>query len=207
MVGLNIPENFHFYLSAHESCTEKLLAEAKGLTAEDLEISPDPKISRMRKMVYSVRTEIHRMKGFIRLKPIGAHMLYGYLKPRHKIGDYIAERFARRNPGVIVVLGHSSESWISIFLDGKIISHHGGSLDKSLEKIISALNCSGDRDREDREDIAAIWGTYYASQYCPERRNIAAFHRRMPKGALAFAGLKLERNKNGATLDDFFGRE
>ncbi len=204
MVGLNVPENFLFCLSAHESCTEKLLAEAKGLTAEDLEISPDPKIARMRKMVYSVRMEIHRMKGFIRLRPLGAYVLYGYLKPRHKIGGYVAESFARRSPGVIVVLGHSSESWIAILLDDKIISQHGGSLARSLEEIKSALNRSDDPNRE---DVAAIWETYYASQYCPKRRNIAAFHRRMPKEALASAGLKLERNKNGATLDDFFGQE
>lgn len=201
---MNVPENFLFYLSANESCTEKLLARAKDLTAEDLDISPKAEIVRMRKMIYSVRTEIHRMKGFVRLKPLGVNVLYGYLKPRHKIGGYIAERFAWRSPGVIIVLGHSSESWISILLGGKIISQHGGSLANSLEEIKSALNCSGDRDRE---DVAAVWETYYASQYCRERRNIVAFHRRMPKEALASAGLKLERNKNGVTLDDFFGRE
>ncbi|HSD56545.1 MAG TPA: DUF4130 domain-containing protein [Methanotrichaceae archaeon] len=204
MVSLNVPENFLFYLSAHESCTEKLLARAKVLTAEDLEISTDPEIVRIRKMVYSVRTEIHRMKGFVRLKPLGLHVLYGYLKPRHRTGGYITERFARRSPGAIVVLGHGSESWISILLGGKMISQHGGGLARSLEEIKSALNCSEDRDRE---DVAAVWETYYASQYCPGRRNIGAFHRRMPKEALASAGLKLERNKNGVTLDDFFGRE
>ncbi len=85
-----------------------------------------------------------------------------------------------------------------------MINQHGGSLARSLEEIKSALNCSGDQDRE---DVAAVWEAYYASQYCPERRNIVAFHRRMPKEALASAGLKLERNKNGVTLDDFFGRE
>jgi hypothetical protein len=204
VVGLNVPENFLFYLSAHESCTKKLLAEAKDLTAEDLEISTDPEIVRMRKMVYSVRTEIHRMKGFVRLKPLGLHVLYGYLKPRHRTGGYITERFARRNPGVIVVLGHGSESWISLFLSGKIVSQQGSGLAKSLEEIKSALNRSEDRDRE---DVAAVWETYYASQYCPGRKNIVAFHRRMPKEALASAGLKLERNKNGVTLDDFFDRK
>jgi hypothetical protein len=205
VVGLNVPENFLFYLSAHESCTKKLLAEAKNLTAGDLETSPDPKAVRMRKMVYSVRTEIHRMKGFVRLKPLGKHVLYGYLKPRHRTGGYITERFARRSPGVIVVLGHSSESWISLLLDGKMISQQGDSLTKSLKEIESALNCSEDRNRG-REDVAAVWETYYASQYCSKRRNIAAFHRRMPKETLASAGLILERNKNGVTLDDFFGQ-
>jgi hypothetical protein len=93
---LRVPENFLFYLSAHESCTERLLARALDLTAKDVEISPDPEIVRVRKMVNSVRMEIHRMLGFVRLKPLGAHMLYGTLL-RHRIGGYIAERFAGRN--------------------------------------------------------------------------------------------------------------
>lgn len=133
-------------------------------------------------------------------------MLYGYLKPRHKIGGYVTERFARRSPGVIVVLGHSSESWISLFLGGKMVSQRGDSLAESLEEIKSALICSGGLG-QDQEDVAHVWEAYYASQYSPERRNIAAFHRRMPKEALASAGLMLESNKNGVTLDDFFSRE
>lgn len=198
---MRVPENFLFYLSAHEQCTEKLLAKAKDLTAEELEISQKPEIIGMRRMVYSVRTEIHRMRGFIRLKPLGANVLYGYIKPRHKIGNYIAERFARKNPGAIIVLGHSSESWISLcpIDEGRIICGHGEGLTESLEKIKSALGCS-----EDGEDAEAIWNIYYQSQYCPERRNIKAFHRRMPGKALASAGLKIEQNKNGKTLDDFY---
>lgn len=198
---MKVPENFLFYLSAHEQCTEKLLAKAKGLTAEDLEISPEPENVRMRKMVYSVRTEIHRMKGFIRLKPLGARVLYGYLKPRHKIGGYIAERLARRNLGIIIVLGYSSESWISLCLsdEGRILNEHGGGMTESLEEIQSALGCF--KDGGNAEDV---WKLYYQSQYCPERRNIEAFHRRMPRKALASAGLKIEQNKNRKTLDEFF---
>lgn len=203
VIGLRVPENFLFYLSAHEQCTERLLAKAKDLTAEELEISPKPEIIRMRGMIYSVRTEIHRMRGFIRLKPLGANVLYGYIKPRHKIGSYIAERFAWRNPGAIIVLGNGSESWISLCLndEGRIFCGHGKGLAETLENIKSAFSCSKDREGEDAEDI---WNIYYQSQYCPERRNIKAFHRRMPRSALASAGLKIEQNKNGKTLDDFY---
>lgn len=204
---MRIPVNFLFYLSAHESCTKRLLARASDLTAEDVEISPDPEIVRVRKMVNSVRMEIHRMLGFARLKPLGARVLCGYLKPRHRIGGYIAERFAGRNPGIIVVLGNGSESWISLLLDGKIINHHSGSIARSLEEIKSTLNYSALNGSKDREDVEAVWKTYYASQYCRERRNIKAFHRRMPGKALDSAGLTLETNKNGVTLDDFVGLE
>jgi probable DNA metabolism protein len=206
VVGLRVPKDFLFYLSAHEGCTERLLARALDLTAEDVEISPDPEIIQVRKMVYSVQMEIHRMKGFVRLKTIGAHVLCGYLKPSNRIGGYIAEHFARRNPGIIVVLGNGGESWISLFLDGKIINLHNGSIARSLEEIKSALNCSALNGSEDREDVEAVWKTYYASQYCQERRNIKAFHRRMPGKALDSAGLTLEKNKNGVTLDDFVSR-
>jgi probable DNA metabolism protein len=212
VVGLRVPDNFLFYLSAHESCTERLLARALDLTAEDVEISPDPEIVRVRKMVNSVRMEIHRMMGFVRLKPLGAHVLYGYLKPRQRIGGYIAGRFAGRNPGIIVVLGNGSESWISLLLDGKTINHHSGCIARSLEEIKSALNYSAlngsdDRENVEGENVEAVWKTYYASQYCRERRNIKAFHRRMPRKALDSAGLTLEKNKNGVTLDDFVGLE
>lgn len=200
-----IPKNFLIYLSAHEGCTKRLLFRAKYLTVEDIEISPDPEIVQIRKMIYSVRTEIHRMKGFVRLKPLGAHVLYGFLKPRHRIGGYLAERFARRNPGTIVILGNGSESWISLILDGKAINGHDGCIAKSLEVIKSALNCSGLNRSDEREEVEAIWKAYYASQYCRERKDIRAFHRRMPKDAMDSAGLTIERNENGATLYDFFG--
>jgi hypothetical protein len=34
-----------------------------------------------------------------------------------------------------------------------------------------------------------------------------AFHRRMPRSSLDSAGLEVERNKNGSTLEEFFGGE
>jgi hypothetical protein len=223
VVGLNIPDDFLFYLSAHESCSERIFASAKGLTAKDIEISADPEIALVKKMVYSVQMEVHRMKGFVRLQPLGTHVLYGYLRPRHRIGGHICRHLAGRNPGIIVVLGNQRESWISLFIDGKTINNHGGGLAMSLEEIKSALNCSASHppssnfissncpssncpsqdNQENQQDVETIWKTYYASQYCKERRNIKAFHRRMPKGALKSAGSTMEKNNNGVTLDDF----
>jgi hypothetical protein len=217
VVCVRVPENFLFYLSAHESCNERLLARAKGLTVKDIEISPDSEVIQLRRMIYSVRMEVHRMRGFVRLKPLGSHILYGYLKPRHRIGGYIAECFARRTPGTIIVLGNGNESWISLLLDDKIINRHGCGISQSLEEIRSSLSCSalglqevdGPNDRsnlpEDGEIIESVWKTYYVSQYCRERKDIRAFHRRMPRKALDAAGSTVETNSNGATLDDFFG--
>jgi DNA polymerase len=202
VVGLKVPGNFLFYLSCHEDCTERLLARAGGFTARELEILPDPEAVRLRKMVNTVRLEIHRMKGLVRLKPLGDRLLYGYLKPRHRIGGYVCDSFARRNPQIIVVLGNESESWISLFRNCEVLRWKGIGLKETLEEIQPALSGA-----KVQEDIEAVWKVYYQSQYCPERRNIAAFRRRMPKKALASVKLQTEMNDNGVTLDDFFGKE
>ena len=40
-----------------------------------------------------------------------------------------------------------------------------------------------------------LWQVYYDSQYCPERKNLAAFHSRMPRRDQEAAGLRLVQNK------------
>jgi len=173
------------------------------LTSREIEISADPDIVHIRKMVYNVVTEIHRMRGFVRLKPFGSHVLYGYLRPKHKIGSQVCDIFARRTPNTLILLGNSSESWISISFGDEILSINGPGLTEGLATIESVLNCSSYRE----VDIEKIWKSYYDSQYSPERRNIMAFHRRMPMKTLNSAGLRLEKNKNGYTLEDFFDQE
>ena len=76
---------------------------------------------------------------------------------------------------------------------------NSGSLEQTLEEISGVLG-GVEKDRDPEE----VWKIYYSSQYSPERRNIKAFHRRMPRDALDRAGLELEQNVNGLTLSDFF---
>lgn len=199
---MRVPENFLYFLSAHEDCTERLLAGAEGLLAEDLEVSPDPELAAMRKMVASVQREEHRMKAFVRLRSLGPCVLYGYLKPRHRIGAHVCDHFARRNPRVIVVLGNGRESWISLCSDGKILRDHRGGIAGTLEQLRSYLACS-----DEGSDTESIWRIYYDSQYCPERKNTAAFRCRMPRRDQEAAGLRLVQNKNRVTLGDFFGED
>lgn len=198
---MRTPKNFVFYLSAHERCNEKLLFQAKMLRAEEIDISTDPGIIKIRSMVRSVLNEINRLKGFTRLKPLGPHILYGYLKPQHRIGAYLCDLFAMKFDNAIIILGNSKESWISLFLDGKIMGSVGKGLDKSLGEIKVALSVS---EEGGIENIEKIWKVYYSSQFRPEREDISAFHRRMPKKVLNSAGLEVEQNKNGVTLERFF---
>jgi probable DNA metabolism protein len=197
---LRVPENFQYYLSMHESCSLPLLYRAERLTAEDVELSQDLETVRIRKMVKSVLAEIYRMRGFVRLKPLGSQILYGYLKPRHKTGSEICRFFSRRSPFTIIVLGNSLESWISLCTGGDVLLANGVALEQTLEELKCAL---GNAERDD--GIEETWKVYYSSQNSPERRNLTAFNRRMPKLSLNSAGLDVENNKNGLTLNDFFG--
>jgi probable DNA metabolism protein len=200
VAGLSVPPNFLYYLLMHEKCSDQLLCKAKRLSAEDVELSAHPQAVQIRKMVSSVLMELHKMMGFVRLKPLGPFVLYGYLKPKHKIGSHICSHFARRSPNTIVLLGNGLESWISLCAEKDIFQARGCGLDQSLQELKGAMDGAG-RDC----DVEEAWRAYYSSQYSPERRNIQAFGRRMPRVSLDSAGLELEKNKNGLTLKDFFG--
>jgi len=212
---MRVPEDYHYYLSLHQDCNERLLARAKSLTSQDLEISPDPEAVRLRKMVYAVRGEVHRMLAFVRLKTLGSQVLYGYLKPRHRIGGHVSDHFARRTPGMIVVLGNGSESWIALCREGRIMRDHGKGMTETLARLRLALDCPPDGRDADNPDldnpnagdfnVDDLWQVYYDSQYCPERKNLAVFRSRMPRRDQEAAGLRLVQNKKETTLEDFLG--
>jgi hypothetical protein len=210
---LRVPEDFHYYLSMHMECNERLLARARKFTHKDLEISADPEAVRLRKMVSAVMGEVHRMLAFVRLKPLGSQVLYGYLKPRHRIGEHVCEHFARRAPGIIAVLGNGSESWISLCREGRIMRDHGRGIAETLERLSSAFDCpanvpdAGNPDMGDL-DVDDLWQVYYDSQYCPEKKNLGVFRQRMPRRDQDAAGLRLVQNKKEVTLENFFsGKE
>lgn len=198
---MRVPDNFLYYLSLHTDCSERLLARAGDFTALDLETLPGADARRLRKMVFEVVAETHRMKAFVRLKPQGCHVLYGYLKPKNRIANRVCDHFARRNPGTIIVLGNGRESWISLLCDGRIMREHGSGMTETLEHLASALHDSGKV-----RDVESIWKTYYDSQYCPERKNLRVFRQRMPRKDQDSAGLRLQESKENVTLEDFFAR-
>ena len=198
---MKIPENFLYYLSLHRECSERLLAGARELKAEDVEISLHPEALRIRKMVHAVLGEVHRMKAFVRLSPQGASVLYGFLKPVNRIGEHICDHFARRNTGMIIVLGNGNEAWISLCREGRIRRDHGKGLAETLEKLKAALP----QEADSRIDVKGLWQVYYDSQYCPERKNQAAFRRHMPRRDQDAAGIRLVQNKKNATLGEFLG--
>jgi len=78
---LRIPDNFLCYLSMHEDCNERLLARAKNLRAGEVEVSQHLEDVRIKKMVYGVLGEVHRMKAFVRLTPLGTSILMAFSSP------------------------------------------------------------------------------------------------------------------------------
>ncbi|MFZ2470964.1 MAG: DUF4130 domain-containing protein [Methanothrix sp.] len=200
---MKVPDNFLYYLSLHKDCNERLLARAEHLRTEDVEVCIHPDAASIKKMVNAVMGETHRMKAFVRLQPLGTQVLYGFLKPKHKIGEHICDHFARRNAGIIVVLGNGSESWISLCRDGRIWQDHGMGLNESLEKLKKTLHEKEKETDLPVQDARGLWQVYYDSQYCPDRKNLTAFHKHMPKRDQQAAGLRLMQNKRNATLEDF----
>jgi|EPASupsiteSAE347_1022098.scaffolds.fasta_scaffold24108_2 hypothetical protein len=148
---MKVPENFLYYLSAHADCNTRLLARAGEFTAQELEVLPNADAKRLRKMVFEVLGETHRMKAFVRLKPQGGAILHGYLKPRHKIAERVCDHFARRNPRTIIVLGNGLESWTALFCRGRIMREHGAGLTETLEQLGSALHDVGSHGSNEGE--------------------------------------------------------
>jgi probable DNA metabolism protein len=198
---MRVPENFLFYLSLHENCTQRHLHRAMHLSPMELEISCNPEMRRLKQMVYAVMNEMHKQEAFVRLKPLGPCALYGHLKPRHRIGAHICDHFSRRNPGVMILLGNSRESWIALLWEGKILHGHGDCLQHILNRLRSGMPERSSGSAE------AIWKVYYGSQYCSERKNLALFRSRMPKRCLKSMGTDLEQSQCHTSLSDFINDE
>lgn len=215
----------------NSECTDRLMNRARQIGSAELEVSLKREDVQMRKMVHEVMGEVHRMKAFVRLSSLKSRVLFGFLKPRHKIGEHICDHFARRNAGMIVLLGNGNESWISLFQSksGRFFRDRGSGLNESLKRLKSALQdgshsessginsqeCTyakidnaikgGSCQRASRDEISSesLWQAYYDSQYCKERKNITVFRSRMPRKDQEAAGLRLVQNRKNATLDEF----
>lgn len=195
---MRIPDNFRHYLAAHKDCNQRHLVACRGLSAEDLEVSTDARAVQIKKMVAAVVAETHRMKAFVRLRPLGPGILCGYLNPRHRIGERICDHFARRNPGAVIILGNGRETWIGLDRDGKVWREHGAGMAETLDRMGLSLACGAEC-----QDTERLWKAYYESQYVPERKNVSLFRRRMPERDLRSSGLRGLRDVDSTTLDDF----
>jgi len=193
------PENFIPFLRLHRDCSEEHVMIAREFTADDMESTPDPEIIEIRRMIYAVTTEIHRMKAFVRLNQLGDAVLYGTMRPEHRIGERVSAHFAFRFPRTIIVIGNRKESWVAFYNGGRVQHTRGGGLAETVEEIKGKLG-----EPSAGEDVSGLWDTFYHSQFTPRRRNMKRFNRMMPKKSLEAAGLVTEKRQDGVrTLDEY----
>lgn len=197
---MRTPDDFMEHLAAHKNIDDRLIDRAKKLTPPEIETSTDPKIVRIRRMVYSVQGEIHRMRGFVRLAPRGRKVLYGRMSPDHDIGFEVADFFAKRFPGTIIVLGDETRSWTSLWIEVGFIRSRGQGMTRTLEELSRLMDVGSD---EEDADVSDIWEIYYKSQDQPRKDGKRPFGGRISKRSIKSAGMETERGRGNKGLGDF----
>jgi probable DNA metabolism protein len=186
------------YLSMNKNVSTILIEKSKKISWYELNISADPEIVKIRRKVGEVRSEIHRMRGFVRFNSINDKILFGYMKPEHKIGELIVDIFAKRFQKNMIILGNNHEAWVSYYSEKSYKKYENSkSLKETLEEIKTLIGSNQELD------ISRIWQVYYDSQYIKERENHKLFYKNMPKKYLKSAGNKIELRLNAKTLDDY----
>lgn len=219
-------------LAAHRDSNDRLMARARTLSPQEVESSTDLQVLRIRRMALAVRGEIHRMRGFVRLQALGDRVLWGRISPHHEIGFEVADFFARRFPGKMIVLGDGRRSWSSLYSDGALLHEVGGGLSSTLAEISRIMDLrfergegegrevseeKGGEERDEKEEepqdieakegagtaAAEIWSVYYRSQDVPRKAGGRRYGGRISRRALRSAGLDTEKGGGNAKLQDF----
>jgi len=210
---MRTPDDFIELLACHKNSERRLIEGARRLTPLEIETSTDPKIVRIRRMIYAVQGEIHRMRGFVRLLPLGGKVLWGRMSPEHDIGFYVADFFARRFPGTMIVLGDEKRSWASVRTDSGFLRHRGGGVSSALEELGRLMNVGsgeGKGEKEDEEEgdraeagVNDLWEVYYRSQDQLRKDGRRPFGGRISRRSLKSAGMETERGRGNRRLGEF----
>ncbi len=184
-------------LEANENTERTDIQLAKKIDDKRLETAKEDDIIRIRKLIRETGREIHKMKGFVRFKQFGEKVKSGYMKPKHQVGVMVADWFAKRFPGDVIVLGNEKESWISIFTEEGISNEKSGCLEKTLERLKEHL------DIDEEIDLTKLWRSYYKSQYSKNRKNKILFSKNMPKKYRERTKNKVEDNFDLQRLDEY----
>jgi probable DNA metabolism protein len=195
---MRTPDDFLKHLAAHRDSDDRLIEGARKLTPLEIETSTDPKVVRMRRMIYSVQGEIHRMRGFVRLAPLGKRVLCGRMSPDHEIGFEVADFFAKRFPGTIILLGDETRSWATLLAEGGFLRSRGQGMTRTLEELGRLMDVGSDED-----DVADLWEVYYNSQDQPRKDGRRPFGGLISKRSLKSAGMETERGRGNKRLGDF----
>jgi hypothetical protein len=203
---MRTPDNFVELLVAHKDSDDRMIEYAKSLTPLEIETSTDPNVLRIRRMIYAVQGEIHRMRGFVRLEPFGRCVLWGRMSPDHEVGFEVADFFAKRFPGTIIVLGDGWRAWSSLRTEGGFLRHRGDGVAAALEELGRFMGVGVDEGEEGggaNADVTDLWEVYYRSQDEPQKDGRRNFGGRISKRSLKSAGMETERGRGNKRLADF----
>jgi len=201
---MRITDDFVELLAAHKDSDGWLIEYARSLTPLEIETSTDPKILRIRRMIYAVQGEIHRMWGFVRLEPFGRKVLWGRMSPDHEVGFEVADFFAKRFPGTIIILGDERRSWSSLRTEGGFLRHRGDGVGAALEELGRLVDAVTDEGEDEANaDVSDLWEVYYRSQDEPRKDGRRPFGGRISKRSLKSAGMETERGRSNKRLADF----
>ncbi|MFW6048030.1 MAG: DUF4130 domain-containing protein [Candidatus Natronoplasma sp.] len=146
VVELSLSKRKLELLKANENTEENDIRLAKDIDNEELESTTKDDIIQIRKLIRETGREIHKMKGFVRLKQLGENAKCGYIKPKHNVGSMVTDWFAKRFPGDVIVLGNEEISWISVYAEEGITHETGESLEKTLENLKEHLEIEEEID-------------------------------------------------------------
>ncbi|KYC54331.1 MAG: hypothetical protein AMQ74_00083 [Candidatus Methanofastidiosum methylothiophilum] len=186
------------YLQMSKDVSQNLLEKSKNLSWYDLNISADQEIVKIRRKVGEIRSEIHRMRGFVRFNSLNENILFGYMKPKNNIGRLITDIFAKRFQENVIILGNEKKVWISYY-SKNIYHRHEES--RNLSEIVEEVKTLINNYQE--IETNKIWEVYYNSQYIKERENHKLFYKNMPRKHLKSAGNDIELRLNSSTLDEY----
>ncbi|HPR67580.1 MAG TPA: DUF4130 domain-containing protein [Methanothrix sp.] len=207
---MRTPDDFVELLAAHKDSDERLIEYARNLTPLEVETSTDPKVLRIRRMIYAVQGEIHRMRGFVRLEPLGGRVLYGRMSPDHEVGFEVADFFARKFPGTVIVLGDEKRSWSSLRTESGFLRSRGDGVATALEEIGRLMDVGASEGKGEEEDgvdadggVTDLWEVHYRSQDEPQKDGRRPFCGRISRRSLKSAGMETERGRGNKRLGDF----
>ncbi|MFP4001933.1 MAG: DUF4130 domain-containing protein [Thermoplasmata archaeon] len=197
VVELSLSKRKLELLKANEKTERKDVHLAQKIDNEHLETAKKIDIIRIRKLIRETGREIHMMKGFVRFKQLCGKVKCGYMKPKHKVGFMVADWFAKRFPGDVIVLGNEERSWVSIYTERGISREESEGIENTLDELEEHL------DMEEEVDLTDIWKQYYESQYSEERKNKELFKKNMPDKYKKRAKNKVEREFDSRRLNEY----
>ncbi|WP_077002441.1 UdgX family uracil-DNA binding protein [Variovorax sp. KK3] len=140
------------------------LMHEPGLRGDPL----DPDRIRARRMAQAVKTDMHKMKAFVRFREVDAHdgggpLHVAWFEPTHHVVEAVAPFFMRR---------FAQMRW-AILTPRRSIRWNGELLE---------LGPGAARDDAPPADAGeALWLTYYAHTFNPARLNLAQMRKEMPR--------------------------